>query len=227
MCFGASHPGVFCGLRQAQRAGRIEENAQPRPLQRSSRGGPFRRSETIECGRICLPKRPSQAEQMDWLSGSATEAHGVMASLVEVWSLLRQVQSLRFNASSGATTGWDGIGTGAVIVTEPAVGVVIFDETGAWQPSAPDRPAMRFHNVFRWSKADAALRLEHLRFGADSPVLLFDMALDLDGQWREVSPHQCRDDCYAASLRIEERQLLVAWTVQGPRKRESIQYTYW
>ena len=31
---------------------------------------------------------------------------------------------------------------------------------------------------------------------------------DADGEWREVTPHQCKDDCYTASLRIEGRQLL-------------------
>jgi len=74
---------------------------------------------------------------------------------------------------------------------------------------------------------EKALRLEHLRFGMEKPVLLFDMAPTTDGAWREISPHQCREDCYTASLRIEGEILVVAWTVVGPQKRESISYTYW
>ena len=150
-----------------------------------------------------------------------------MQSLTDVLSLLRQVQSLRFEAQSGAVTGWDGIGTGSVTVSEPAAGVVVFTEAGSWQPSASGRAVVQFNNVFRWSAVDAALRLEHLRFGTEHPVLLFDMAPDAAGVWREVSPHQCREDCYTASLSVEGEQLVVAWSIAGPRKRESIRYTYW
>lgn len=150
-----------------------------------------------------------------------------MHSLDEVLTLLRRVRSLRFDAQSGAATGWDGVGTGAVAVSEPAAGVVVFTESGTWQPSAPGRPAVAFNNVFRWSVAGDALRLEHLRFGPEHPVLLFDMAPGADGVWREVSPHQCREDCYTASLGVEGGQLVVAWSIVGPRKQESIRYTYW
>jgi len=45
-----------------------------------------------------------------------------MALLTEVMSLLRRIQSLRFDARSKAATGWDEIGTGVVTVTEPSAG---------------------------------------------------------------------------------------------------------
>lgn len=144
-----------------------------------------------------------------------------------VLSVLRRVRSLRFDARSEAGTGWDGVGTGTVAVSEPAAGVVVFDEAGTWWPSAPGRPAVDVRNVFRWSVVDRVLRLEHLRFGVEHPVPLFDMARGADGVWREVSPHQCGDDCYAASLSVEGGRLVVAWSIVGPRKRESIRYTYW
>jgi hypothetical protein len=150
-----------------------------------------------------------------------------MASLTEVLSLLLRVRSLRFDARSDAATGWDGVGTGTVTVAEPATGIVVFDEAGTWQPSAAGRATVRFKNVFRWSAVGETLRLEHLRFGPEHPVLLFDMAPGEDGAWREVSHHQCREDCYTASLAVESGQLVVAWSIVGPRKRESIRYTYW
>jgi len=150
-----------------------------------------------------------------------------MHSLGEVLTHLRQVRSLRFDARSAATTGWDGVGTGTVAVSEPAVGVVVFDEAGTWHPSVPGQAAVGFKNVFRWSVVGDALRLEHLRFGPEHPVLLFDMAPGADGVWREVSPHQCREDCYTASLGAEDEQLTVVWSIVGPHKRESIRYTYW
>ncbi|QJW97661.1 hypothetical protein FTUN_5238 [Frigoriglobus tundricola] len=148
-----------------------------------------------------------------------------MAPLAELLSRLRAVRALRFDARSEAATGWNGVGAGTVTVSEPSAGVVVFEETGTWQP--PDRPAIGFRNVFRWSVAGAVLRLEHLRFGPDEPVFLIDMAPGADGEWHEVRPHQCRDDCYTAAMKIEGGTLLVAWSVQGPSKRESIRYTYW
>lgn len=150
-----------------------------------------------------------------------------MESLTEVMSLLGRVQSLRFDARTEAATGWEGVGIGTVAVSEPAAGVVVFQEAGTWQPSAPDQAAIGFNNVFRWSAAGQALRLEHLRRGADSPVLLFDMAPAERGKWREVSAHQCRADSYTATLTVESSQVVVAWSIVGPRKRESIRYTYW
>lgn len=145
-------------------------------------------------------------------------------SLDEVLSRLRQARSLRFDARSEAATGWNGTGNGTVAISEPAAGVVVFDETGIWQPADPDRPPTRFKNVFRWSAVGASLRLEHLRFGHAHPVQLFDMT---GGTWREIGAHLCREDRYTASLGIEDGRLVVAWSIVGPRKRESIRYVYW
>lgn len=150
-----------------------------------------------------------------------------MQTLTDVLSFLRRVRSLRFDAHSGAATGWDGVGTGAVAMSEPATGVVVFDEAGSWQPSAAGQSAVGFKNVFRWSAIGEALRLEHLRFGVEHPVLLFDMAPSKDRVWREISPHRCGEDCYTASLGVESGQLVVAWSIVGPHKRESIRYNYW
>jgi hypothetical protein len=136
------------------------------------------------------------------------------------------VRSLQFDARSEAGSGWDGVGTGIVAVSEPMNGVIVFQESGTWQPSAVSRPAVRFTNVFRWSSKSETIRLEHLRFGANHPVLLFDLALSGGGEWRENNPHLCREDCYTATMAVEGERLLVRWSIQGPCKRESIAYTY-
>ena len=149
----------------------------------------------------------------------------MVASLPELLSLLRAVRALRFEARSEAATGWNGVGTGTVTVSEPSADIIVFEETGTWQP--PNGTEIGFRNVFRWTVVDEGLRLEHLRFGPDEPVFLFDMAPGTEGEWREIRPHQCRDDCYTASMKVEGGKLLVAWSVQGPRKRESIRYAYW
>lgn len=147
-----------------------------------------------------------------------------MISLADLWDRLREVTVMSFEARSAAGTGWNGTGAGDVVVTEPSPGVVVFTESGAWQPLG--RGDIRFTNVFRWSRLDDSLRLEHLRFGPDQPVFLFDLAPGEDGVWREVSPHACGEDCYAGSLTAEGRHLLVHWTIRGPRKDESIRYVY-
>ncbi len=107
------------------------------------------------------------------------------------------------------------------------IGVILFEEEGSWQPDWSQKSPLRFTNVYRWSKINESLRLEHLRFGHSRPVFLFDMAGGKDGVWRNVVPHHCSEDCYTASLKIDGRQLMVTWTVQGPEKSETIEYTYW
>jgi len=148
-------------------------------------------------------------------------------ALTDVLDRLRAVRRLRFESRSAAGTGWDGVGTGQVAVNEPLPGVLVFEEHGHWQAAAPGREPTAFRNVFRWSAlASGALRLEHLRRGPVQPVFLFDMAPAGEGRWREIEAHQCVADRYAATLASEGLLLRVCWTIEGPRKREAIHYTY-
>lgn len=154
-----------------------------------------------------------------------------MQSSENVLRLLRQVSSLSFAAKSEANTGWQGVGNGKVAVSEPTPATVIFHEAGTWQPSAEHQGEFDFSNVFRWSAVGEHLRLEHLRFGVDNPVLLFDMACHADGIWRDVSPHECGADLYAATLEVADGEeevtcIRVAWSITGPRKQETIEYRY-
>ncbi len=144
----------------------------------------------------------------------------------EVMSRLRQMRSLRFESCSAVASGWDGHGTGQVLVEEPGVGIVVFQETGTWQSAVAGRAPVSFRNVFRWTAHASALRLEHLRHGADSPVWLFDLAPGDHGRWQAIDPHVCGQDGYAASLWLEGETLHVAWTITGPCKRERLRYAY-
>jgi hypothetical protein len=48
----------------------------------------------------------------------------------------------------------------------------------------------RFRNVFRWTLLGPKLvRLEHLRFGPDHPVYLFELAQDANGTWTSNRLH--------------------------------------
>ncbi len=147
-----------------------------------------------------------------------------MISNVEVWERFREVVAVRFVSKSHTGIGWSGSGSGVVKVSEPAPDVLTFEESGLWQQEGGKE--MRFTNVFRWSLVEDRLRLDHLRFGADNPVFLFEMAAGADGVWREINPHPCRDDCYRASLRLENEQIFVNWLVRGPKRNEVIDYIY-
>lgn len=152
-----------------------------------------------------------------------------MPTSQEMLSGLRRVRSLHFKSQTQADTGWEGVGEGRVKVSAVGENSLVFYESGRWQPSwkaVEATPSLAFTNTFRWTALDHQLRLEHLRFGVDKPVLLFDMAPDEAGQWREVAPHLCGKDVYAASMTINAHQIQVAWSIQGPRKQESIVYTY-
>jgi hypothetical protein len=145
--------------------------------------------------------------------------------LHQLWDQLRRARSLSFVATSAGSTGWNGTGSGTVEVREAGDGVMTFHEQGLWRPEGGDQE-IRFHNVYRWTLASGLLRLEHLRFGEGHPVYLFDLAPAGDREWRSVSPHLCSEDCYAAVLLLREDSILVQWSIDGPRKRETIEYDY-
>lgn len=43
---------------------------------------------------------------------------------------------------------------------------------------------------------------------------------------RSVSPHLCREDCYAAVLLVRDEGIVLKWSADGPRKKETIEYEY-
>jgi hypothetical protein len=148
-----------------------------------------------------------------------------MEPLDALWDCLRQVRHLRFVAESLRTTGWNGRASGDVVLEAPSETELLFTESGIWQPLS-GTPS-RFHNVYRWTAVGPArVRLEHLRFGRDHPVYLFDLMPSEEGVWVSVSPHLCQDDCYSAELRLEEQGLSLRWTIAGPKKQETIEYEY-
>ena len=108
-------------------------------------------------------------------------------TLDTVWNCIAAIGNLTFNASSGASTGWIGTGVGTVDVSQPAKDVLVCTESGTWTPSVGKQ--LSFTNVYRWTMLSETLRLEHLRFGADNPVYLFDLAIVEDSRMISVDPH--------------------------------------
>ncbi len=142
------------------------------------------------------------------------------------WSRLQRIEQLEFNAVSTMTAGWNGVGQGRVTVQHWSDDQITFDESGNWTP-AGGQP-LRFSNRYRWTRdrKTARLRLEHLRFGDERPVLLFDLRVSGEHQLRSELPHNCGEDVYSAWLQIEATNIRLDWSIHGPRKNESIDYVY-
>ena len=146
----------------------------------------------------------------------------------KAWTRLLSVQELSFEARSHAATntGWNGAGKGAVQVEAVQPRVILFHERGAWTPEGGRQ--ITFSNVFQWT-ADLDcrfIRLEHLRFGRDHPVYLFDLVPVDEGVLESSEPHVCREDLYAARMELDEQAIRLRWTINGPKKAETISYTY-
>ena len=142
----------------------------------------------------------------------------------ELWSRLTRIQTLRFESHSRTGIGWSGVGRGSVELVQPQDDVLVWKERGQWQQNGGRE--IRFFNFFRWTKQDDQLKLEHLRFGEQQPVYLFQLKAVNEREWRDVEPHLCREDRYSVLLQIEEKCLKLSWTVLGPRHDESINYVY-
>ena len=152
-----------------------------------------------------------------------------MASPAErLYEQLLPLRSLCFLSRSKKADGWNGIGTGEVVVEQPDARALTFTETGLWQPDTGRE--VPFTNVFRWTVLGSErVRLEHLRFGPEKPVLLFELepAQEKESEsWVSTAPHLCQDDCYSAVLGFEESGVRLEWTVAGPRKSSRIVYVY-
>ncbi len=145
--------------------------------------------------------------------------------MAELWDWLRRVQFLQFVAQSASPSGWNGKGSGRVTVRAPDSSTLIFTEKGTWRPNGGQE--LGFHNVFRWVVLDVErVRLEHLRFGPDQPVFLFDLVPESPKTWVSDRPHLCQEDRYTAELQLDKGQVHLHWNVTGPKKQESIRYEY-
>ena len=100
---------------------------------------------------------------------------------------------------------------------------MLFAESGSWR--TPEGKSFDFTNTYRWCRDGDSIRLEHLRFGVDRPVYLFDLIPNGEGGMVSQTPHVCSEDLYTANLELTE-EILLAWTVLGPKLNERIDYRY-
>jgi hypothetical protein len=146
----------------------------------------------------------------------------------QTWSRLRTVRELSFEAQSRSTpsTGWNGRGLGTVQVEQADASTTVFYEKGLWAPEI-GRPSP-FSNVFRWTldPEGCFIRLEHLRFGLEHPIYLFDLVPADERTLVSSDPHVCREDLYAACMEFDQHVIRLNWTITGPKKDENIKYLY-
>jgi hypothetical protein len=149
-----------------------------------------------------------------------------MKTCMNLWDRLSGITSLRFVARSANDTGWNGSGNGNVAIEHLDANTITFTETGQWTTETGKQ--LNFSNVYRWSLLESAsvIRLEHLRFGENSPVYLFDLVPGNDRNWHSTEPHLCRDDLYSATMRLDPDKIELRWTIKGPQKDEDIHYLY-
>ena len=120
---------------------------------------------------------------------------------------------------------WIGNGVGSVAIESPSTQVVIFNESGTSRLTSGRE--LRFTNAYRWSLVgQRSVRLEHLRFGQNRPVYLFDLAPEDESTWTSVTPHHCRDDLYSVRLELGQDVVSLRWMIVGPGKREDIECVY-
>lgn len=137
---------------------------------------------------------------------------------------MSRVRTVRF-VSQSKIAGWNGEGVGVVVVASPAQSILTFTESGNWQSSNGSK--INFSNIFRWTLAgDETVGLEHLRFGPEHPVYLFDISPRSEIEWASIEPHRCEKDVYSASLRVLESGIKMYWSIVGPKKNERIEYEY-
>lgn len=139
---------------------------------------------------------------------------------------LAAVTNLQFTAVSAlGDAGWNGAGIGRVVV-ERQGDALAFHEDGTWRTSAG--ATLSFKNVFRWTRlpVEKGCRLEHLRYGPDHPVFLFDLVSVAPNRYVSHTPHQCAADVYDGELTLSGSGIAFSWRIKGPRKDEVIRYRY-
>ncbi|WP_316359417.1 DUF6314 family protein [Candidatus Neptunichlamydia sp. REUL1] len=151
-----------------------------------------------------------------------------LRTLLDFWEKLATVHQLTFNANSKSSQehGWNGRGTGQVVVIIDSHSTLTFNEKGHWKGRTG--PSVSFSNTFRWTldRTAGVISLEHLRRGLDHPVFLFHLVPTSEYSLSSIHSHLCDDDSYFGQVDFDEQGLRLNWRVIGPKKNETIDYFY-
>lgn len=148
--------------------------------------------------------------------------------LLYFWGLLGNVNELTFHAKSKTKQegGWNGKGSGDVVITRERDAALIYTEKGAWVSEMGEEHD--FTNIFRWTldRALGVISLEHLRRGPNHPVFLFHLAPTNQKTLASIDSHLCCSDSYFGKVFSEPHHLRLHWRVIGPKKNEVLDYYY-
>lgn len=157
-------------------------------------------------------------------------------TLTQLWFLLNRLNrfSFKVNSDNNSITGWQGEGQGLikrrgnVISPESDLSeqgaIVETIERGDYYVSAERKVPM--HNQYLWQFNGDHISLTHLRFGWDKAVFMFDIIEDGKGKLVTRQAHQCAADNYDASFELQADSFAMQWRIQGPKKREVLDYIY-
>lgn len=157
---------------------------------------------------------------------TASNTNSAEQVVTRLWRQLGDITHLTFTARSGnGAQGWNGEGRGDVAVGVES-SVIVFRETGHWQTLTGE--TLSFRNVFRWTLDPVAdrVQLEHLRFGEQHPVFLFNLVAVSDDLLHAAEPHQCAADVYTGQLLMKPDGFSLDWYIRGPKKDAHIRYLY-
>lgn len=162
------------------------------------------------------------------LKNAGPQTQAGRATLQIFWEKLTRIQTMCFSAKSKmpGNTGWNGLGKGTVEVKKIDDYSMTFHEKGSWV--SEENKQMDFRNIFRWTyhPTQGLVSLEHLRFGPQNPVTLFDLIpVDLN-LLESMDAHVCENDTYFGQVRCDKHFIQFNWRVIGPKKNEEIDYLY-
>lgn len=147
--------------------------------------------------------------------------------LLNFWEKLKTVKDFTLHAHSRSNfeTGWNGKGTGSVLVAVDSTSIT-FHERGSWQGEQNSNIA--FSNTFRWTldRSVRMISLEHLRLGPRNPVFLFHITPTDNNGLASVGSHLCKEDEYLAQVAWDRHSIRLSWRVIGPKKNEEIEVFY-
>jgi hypothetical protein len=142
-------------------------------------------------------------------------------------SKLTTVTHFTFEASTNRKLeGWEGKGSGIVTCTKVGEDILIFEELGVFETI--HQKQLKCKNTYRWGfdGSNQKIALEHLRFGVDNPVFLFDLVQTDTNIWSSSCPHQCDLDEYHGHLILEQNNIKLDWIVKKGDEFNKMDYVY-
>lgn len=116
-------------------------------------------------------------------------------------------------------------GHATVLISQDQSNELIFHEKGVWQISFQE---VAFTNTFRFTLDEKAqlISLEHLRYGYEKPVFLFNLTTNHPYSLESLNPHICSEDTYLGNIEWNRDEVVLSIRIIGPKKNDLLTYIY-